>query len=281
MRWLMASSVVASIVLAAAFASSTEAASPPGYVVVHSASISASVDSQTHGVVACPGGTVPLGGGANVHSTSFEDDMASSYPVGTEGWAADVNNNSGTAFSFTVWVVCGTQPTGYTLVESPLQIDVPPNNTAVNSAACPLGTKVLGGGGYTDTVSTSLAIASTYPSKKLIGTHTQYSWNMVFGNTMATDAFATTWAICGSPAGYRLVQRAAVTLGARNVTQTTVHPTCPSPKVPLSGGVQATQDTSITLNRTFPSSTAWRSVENFHALVVGATLTPYVVCAGT
>jgi hypothetical protein len=281
MRWLMASSVVAAIVLAAAFASSAGAAPPPGYVLAHSASISASIDSQSHGVVACPAGTVPLGGGANVRSTSFQAELADSYPVGTEGWAADVNNGTGAAFTFTVWVVCGTQPAGYTLVESPLQIDLPPNGTTLHSQACPLGTRVLGGGGSTDTKSTSLAIASTYPSKKLIGTHTQYSWNVVFDNTSATDAFGTTWAICGSPAGYQLVQHAAVPLGGRNVTQTTVHPACPSPKVPLSGGVKATQDTGITLNRTFPSATTWRSVENDNAPLLNATITPYVVCAGT
>jgi hypothetical protein len=280
MRWLLASSVVATIVLAAAFASSAGAAPPLGYVVVHSASISAAVDSQSHGVVACPAGTVPLGGGANVRSTSFKAGMAESYPVGTEGWAAYVNNGTGAAFSFTVWAVCGTQPAGYTLVESPLQIDLPPNGTTLLSQACPLGTRVLGGGGSTDTVSTSLTIASTYPSKKLIGTHTQYSWNVVFDNTTATDAFGTTWAICGSPAGYRLVQRAAVNLAGRGA-QTTVHPTCPSPKVPLSGGVQVTEDTGITLNRTFPSGTAWRSVENDNAPLLNATITPYVVCAGT
>jgi hypothetical protein len=280
MRWLMASSVGASIVAAAAFASSAGAASPPGYVVVHSASMSASVDSQSHGVVACPGGTVPLGGGANVRSTGFQANMANSYPVGPEGWAADVNNGTGASFPFTVWVVCGTQPTGYTLAES-FQVDLPANRTTLVSQACPLGTKVLGGGGSTDTVSTSLAIASTYPSKKLIGTKTQYSWNVVFDNTTSADAFGTTWAICGSPAGYRLVQRAAVNLGGRDVTQTTVNPTCPSPKVPLSGGVQATQDIDITLNRTFPSGTAWRSVENDDVPLVSATLTPYVVCAGT
>jgi len=207
--------------------------------------------------------------------------MADSYPVGTEGWAADVNNNSGAAFSFTVWVVCGTQPTGYSLVESPKPAILSSNGTTLLSQACPLGTKVLGGGGFTDTVSSSLAISSTYPSKKLIGTQTEYSWNVVFDNASAAGALGTTWAICGSPAGYRLVQRAAVTLGGRNVTQTTVHPTCPSPKVPLSGGVQATQDIDITLNRTFPSGTAWRSVENDNAPLVSATLTPYVVCAGT
>jgi hypothetical protein len=206
--------------------------------------------------------------------------MANSYPVGTEGWAADVNNNSGAAFSFTVWVVCGTQPTGYTLVESRAAL-LSSDGTTLVSQACPLGTKVLGGGGSMDTVSTSLAIASTYPSKGLVGTHTEYSWNVVFDDTTSASALGTTWAICGSPAGYRLAQRAAVTLGGRNVTQTTVHPACPSPKVPLSGGVQATQDTDITLNRTFPSGTTWRSVENDNAPLVSATLTPYVVCAGT
>jgi hypothetical protein len=280
MRWLMASGVAAGIVFAAAFASSAGAASPPGYVLVHSASISASIDSQSHGNVGCPAGTVPLGGGANVRSTDFRADIANSYPVGTEGWAVDINNGTGTAFSFTVWAVCGTEPTGYTLVESRAG-DVPANDTGFVTQACPLGTRVLGGGGSTDTVSASVAIASTYPSKDLIGTHTQYSWNVVFGNTMATDALGTAWAICGSPAGYKLVQRAAVSLGGRNITQTTVHPTCPSPKVPLSGGVQATEDTAITLNRTFPSGTAWRSVENDNAPLLGATITPYVVCAGT
>jgi len=280
MRWLMASSVVTAIVLAAAAATPAEAAPPPGYTVVSSSSMSASIDSQSHGVVACPAATVPLGGGVNARSTSYHADIAETYPVGTEGWTAYVNNNSGAAFSFTVWAVCGTQPAGYTQVESPRAIIVPSDGgVGLVTAACPLGTKVLSGGGSTDIASTSLAIESSYPSKELVGTHTQFSWNVVFENTSAADALATAWAICGSPAGYRLIQRTAVSL-ASHTAQTTVHPTCPSPKVPLGGGVQATMDVGITLNRTFPSGTAWRSVENNNSADLGATMTPYVICAG-
>jgi hypothetical protein len=67
MRWL-ATVTVLGVRAGAAFVSTAAAAPPAGYVIVHSALVSAASGIPTHGVVVCPAGKVVLGGGADVQS---------------------------------------------------------------------------------------------------------------------------------------------------------------------------------------------------------------------
>src|SRR4051794_17027232 len=96
---------------------STGARPPRGYVVVTTPLLASASGTQQRGTVDCPRGTVPLGGGATVFSTSMRATINSSFPFG-RGWAADVNNASGETTAFDVRVVCATRPTGYAVVTS-------------------------------------------------------------------------------------------------------------------------------------------------------------------
>jgi hypothetical protein len=278
MRWL-ATCTVLGVLAGAAFVSTAEAAPPAGYVTVHSALVSAPNGLQTHGVVVCPTGKVVLGGGVDIQSSSVDANVNGTYPEGTTEWGADVNNASGAAISFRVWAVCGKKNAAYKVVVSGLSIDAPPHSDSAFSISCPIGTKVLGGGAATDSSSTDVNLNSSYPTHKKLGTSTQFSWNVDVNNATASDRFVTPVAVCGTSAGYRVVTGPTVSMitGGR----TAAHVTCPSPKLPLSGGVKAhSADLGVNLNSSFPSTTAWRMAEN-DALVLFATFTPYAVCAGT
>jgi hypothetical protein len=279
MRWLATITVLGVLATAAAFVSTAGAAPPAGYVIVHSALASAPSGTQTHGVVVCPTGKVVLGGGVDVQSSSFDANVNGTYPEGTTEWGADVNNASGAAISFRVWAVCGKQNAAYKVVESPFAIDVPPHGDTPFSISCPIGTKVLGGGAATNSGSTDVNLNSSYPTHKKLGTSTQFTWKVNVNNATASDWFVTPVAVCGTSRGYTFVTGPKVNMIAGG--RTTAHVNCPSPTLPLSGGLLAhSADLSVNLNGSFPSTTAWRVAEN-DALALFATFTPYAVCAGT
>ena len=278
MRWL-ATVTVLGVVAGAAFVSTAAAAPPAGYVIVHSALVSAPSGIQTHGVVVCPAGKVVLGGGVDVQSSSVDANVNGTYPEGTTAWGADVNNASGATISFRVWAVCGKQNAAYKVVESPLAIDVPPHSDSHFGVSCPIGMKVLAGGAATDSGSTDVNLNSSYPTHKKLGTSTQFTWNVDVNNATASDWFVTPVAVCGTSRGYRIVTGPKVNMIAGG--KTAAHVTCPSPTRPLSGGLFAhSADLGVNLNGSFPSTSAWRVAEN-DALVLFATFTPYAVCAGS
>lgn len=174
---------------------------------------------------------------------------------------------------------CGKQNAAYKVVESPFAIDVPPHGDTPFSISCPIGTKVLGGGAATNSGSTDVNLNSSYPTHKKLGTSTQFTWKVDVNNATASDWFVTPVAVCGTPRGYKFVTGPKVNMIAGG--RTTAHVSCPSPTLPLSGGLLAhSADLSVNLNGSFPSTTAWRVAEN-DALVLFATFTPYAVCAGT
>src|SRR5262249_13897486 len=90
---------------------------PPGYTRVATGNLTAHPGTQTRGSVSCPAGTVPFGGSVFVFSTSLLANVNSSFPF-LNGWAADVNNGSGSDMTFEVTVICGTRPKNYAVVET-------------------------------------------------------------------------------------------------------------------------------------------------------------------
>src|SRR4029079_13386966 len=110
--------IALALAVACAIAPEVAAAKPPpGYVVTGSGALTAPNGVQTRGIVTCPPGTVPFGGGALISSPSTGTAINSSSPTAT-GWTADVNNASGGAVSFFVDVVCGNRPQRYSIVTS-------------------------------------------------------------------------------------------------------------------------------------------------------------------
>src|SRR6185437_11029025 len=118
-----------------------------GYVVARSAPFGAPSGDQEHGEASCPAGTVPFGGGVAIVSGSTAANVNSSYPT-TSGWAADVNNASPSATSFTVYVTCGKQPKRYEQVNG-AWATVLAGEQSSPTVDCTLGmVSPLGGGGY-------------------------------------------------------------------------------------------------------------------------------------
>src|SRR3954451_23361811 len=60
---------------------------------------------QTRGTLACTTGKLPLGGGVLISSNDVQATVNSSFPNGGT-WIADVNNSSGSATTFRLFVIC-------------------------------------------------------------------------------------------------------------------------------------------------------------------------------
>ena len=138
-------------------------AKPKGYVVVHSGALSSPANVQAHGSVTCPSGKVPLGGGVFFSSSSVSANINSSYPSGS-GWAADVNNGTTAASSFTVYAVCGKAPKKYAVVGGPSTTVNPGAQTAGIAATCATGSKPLGGGLFSNTFSLAANVNTSIPT---------------------------------------------------------------------------------------------------------------------
>jgi hypothetical protein len=76
-----------------------------GYRVVIDSAVDNPPGSQTLASVACPSGTVPLGGGDFSNSSSTSVNLNSTYPTGA-GWASYEDNTSGDDAAVTTYAVC-------------------------------------------------------------------------------------------------------------------------------------------------------------------------------
>jgi hypothetical protein len=157
-----AAAVLAGLV-APMFVGVSPAAAAPSLVRVSATSPAASPEFQA-AVVTCPTDTKLLGGGADVIGGGnsvwiYMLDPNSPYHPPHSLVAAAHEEAAGYAgsWSITVYAICGTGVTGYTIVTA--QTSMPPGQTYGNAiAVCPAGKKVIGGGG------------STYKSRSVLDT---------------------------------------------------------------------------------------------------------------
>src|SRR5262249_40562087 len=140
----------------------------------------------------CPPHTVPLGGGAFVASSSTAVNLNSSFPTAV-GWVVDLNNGSDQATAFAVLAVCARTPNRYTVV--PSTVDNPRGTQSRADAVCPTGTKILGGGGFSN------AGLGVNESSNSIGGD---GWRIEQNNATGGDAQVTAFAICGKVKGWRV-----------------------------------------------------------------------------
>jgi hypothetical protein len=157
-----AAAILAGLV-APLFVWTSPASAATSLVQVSATSATASPEYQA-AVVTCPANTKLLGGGADVigggHSVwIYMLDPNSQYHPPHTLVAAAEEDAAGYAglWSITVYAICGTGVTGYTIATSTTV--VPPGYTSGNATAvCPVGTKVIGAGG------------STYKSRSVLDT---------------------------------------------------------------------------------------------------------------
>jgi hypothetical protein len=250
----------------------TAGAKPAGYLIV-SATFSAANGVQTRGTVACPKkGTAvrqPQGGGAVIGSSSLGANINSSFPSGNT-WFVDVNNNSGAATSFVVYAVCAIPSKKYQVVTSSVT-----NSAGLQTsvtAACPTGTKVLGGGGFSGSGSLAVNINTSIP----LGN----GWRVDENNASASDATLAAYAVCSAQprtAHYGITVGTPVTNSAG--TETHAEALCPTGRSALGGGgFSGSGSTSVNMNSTSPITGGWSVYEN-NASSSDTTITAYVVCA--
>lgn len=250
---------------------------PKGYTVVNSGLISSPAGTETYGAVLCPPLTVVWGGGVYITGRSLNFNVNSSYPAGSAGWIARVNNATFEgAFdtTFTVYAICAKQPRNYAVVSEAF-----PNPSGLTSAevACPGTSKVLGGGSYSNSRSSGGAastvdISSTFPKGKNV-------WSVRMASN-DIPAQVTVFAVCGNSKGRTVYAGSAVTNPLESDTFSSV--SCPAGQVPSGGGeYSSAAGNGVLLNSTYPDGATWNSYENN---VVQSSPYPstqsWVICVG-
>jgi hypothetical protein len=252
---------------------------------VQSATFTSPSGSQVGGSVFCPTGTHVMGGGVFISGSDLSDNVNTSEPNGTTAWTGFVNNSSGFSTSFTVSAECAKAPKGYHIVASTATDNPAGSQTTNILAECPVGDRVLGGGGRLSSFDPNVAINSSLPEKIKVGTVQRYFWRVDANNASASDDTATAFAVCGKKiSGYHLVTGTSVTNAA--FTETPAGVGCPVVNslqtLAMGGGVFSSSGSTLTsINSTAPSSssgTGWQDFEN-NGSSSSSSITPYVVCA--
>ncbi len=252
-------------------------AMPPGYTVVVTRSVAAPNGVQSEGFVLCPTGTVVLGGGESLNSAggSLRATVNSSWPGSSTSWDAQVDNFTGSAFTFDVWAVCAKQPKGYLIVTS-APVSNPRGMESSAGVTCPtgVGLEVLGGGGWSNAGSVDVNMNSSWPVKTT--KPTTYSWRVQENNTSTFDATVTAFAICGKEPGYVISKgkAAPIGIGATGGAQAA----CPATLVPMGGGPRDKNGSLFTnINANLPAFGSW-DVDISNADSVAHTVRVYVTC---
>jgi hypothetical protein len=105
MRKLFALLAVIGLMAIAAVPASASKSAPTSPRHVHAATFSNAPFTQNFGSVSCASGELRTGGGV-FGSGGRTQSVNSTYPTGTLGWAAWMNNDSSSTLSFTVFAVC-------------------------------------------------------------------------------------------------------------------------------------------------------------------------------
>ena len=259
------------------FAAESPSALPPKYVKVSSGAFTVGAGAQASGTVTCPGKTVPYGGGVFVSTTALSANINTSIPL-SNGWRGDVNNASIASTTFEIIAVCAKRNAAWHIV-SGTAAAVPASSQTSTSVGCPAGTKVLGGGGFSNSGSTSVNLNSSIPVKSGSGKSATYAWRVDENNASANQVSEIAYAVCGRAAGYKIVTGALGTVAAG--TQTSASVSCPAGKAPLGGGLFSTSGAlTVNTNTTYATTTGWIGYEN-NANVSDSQIQAYAVCAGT
>lgn len=240
---------------------------PPGYTVVNSGTIDNPAGLQSRGNAVCPSGTVVLGGGGYSNSVATDVNLNSSFPNGSTEWSVDMNNAGSIDSSFVVYAVCANQPKKYS-IEDGTSVDNPPGDQTTATVSCPAGTDLLGGGGYSNSIETSVNINMTLPNNE--------GWLVNMNNDSGSDAAEMAMAICGKEKAVTTAQ--GTTVGNPTDSQTGVTIACPGRTVPFGGGIfSSSPSLLVNDNSSEPISGGWESWEN-NASPDSDSINAWVVC---
>ena len=247
---------------------------PTGYQVVESGTLTDWAGIQTHDEIVCPGGKVPVGGGAQIYSSALGENLAGSYPT-TQGWAVDVNNTTTADGFYDIYAVCAN-PKGYKVIGyGPFIAGAGHGSAAFDG--CTKGTKLLGGGARTRTTDINVSIQQSYPLPENFANWAAGRWQFEIVNASPWDVETDEFVICGKvKPTYQVITGTSSIDRAGTREQLNVY--CPTGTRPLGGGIEAyTSEAGVTLNSTFPWPTGWSAIEN-NTSTEDAPITDSVVC---
>jgi len=194
-------------------------------------------------VATCPAGKVVLGGGTQVigeGSADFNTRLQESAPgivdVATNVWLVSIDNEDAAAHDVQLFATCATTPYRYQVVETDAVIAA--GSFARETANCPAGTVVLGGGAQVageGTADFHTRLQESAPGIVDVATNV---WLASVRNEDDVPHTARIFAVCASPpSGYEVVTGAITSLGTgggfnRDGIQ------CPAGKAVLGGGAQ-------------------------------------------
>jgi hypothetical protein len=121
--------------------------------------------------------------------------------------------------------VCAHQPRNYAIVASPI-LQSPSGTDALGVAICPKGSKPLGGGVSSGSLSVAVSINTTLPAGP--------DWVADVTNASPDDTDFAVRVVCGRLAGYTVTTGDFVVNPAGS--HTVSFATCPAPTVPIGGG---------------------------------------------
>jgi hypothetical protein len=158
---------------------------PRKYSVQTTALTSVPVGGQVTVNASCPSAKAPaLSGGGFSDTFSTLANINSSIPV-AGGWRVDANNGSGSASFIRGYAVCG-KLRGYHVVIGDLAFNAAGTQTGA-TASCGTGYPV-GGGAFTGSGSTAVAINTSYPVNG--------GWKTYMNNGSDQGAFFRTYVVC-------------------------------------------------------------------------------------
>jgi hypothetical protein len=160
------------------------------YTQVSSSAVTVPPGATSGTVATCPSGTRVLGGGGLSSSFDLASNMAASYPA-SNSWLAHMNNGGVTAETFSAYAVCSAYSlkTGYKIHVGVTVNDANGTQT-IASVSCPHGQVPLGGGVYTNALSTAVNMNTSEP--------TSTGWFVAENNTSGFDTPMTPYVICAS-----------------------------------------------------------------------------------
>jgi len=176
-------------------------------------------DTQASKSIRCPSGTEVTGGGAYTSGGTVDDEVATSAPVDAgdrdripdDGWQAELNA-PGQDHVLTAYAICAPfDHLSYVRESAP----VGPNGSKTVHAACPPGTKPIGGGARTTSSSTAIALRQTFPWNRPNSDFNWDGWQGTANNLTGSSKKVTAITICKhvTEANYGTVGRLSSTTG--------------------------------------------------------------------
>src|SRR5262249_39433152 len=138
---------------------------------------------------------------------------------------------------------------------------------------CPRGTRPIGGGALASSTSLLVTQSSSLPVAAFNG------WSAAQNNLSTSDTVVTAYAVGARLKGYLVVRGPSVDKPPGARTGVTV--ACPSPLVPVGGGIDASSHTDdVAIASTLPVAASWTSFQS-NPSAGDASAVAVAVCAGT